>query len=108
LILLGDSSKTSPPINTVKFEWIAMDLHCEKPYSLNIRHIERGLLERVPLKTPRRLQNPQTLASAEANSDSDESEEENETENQVTTQSEAKPKSLKSSHCVIAFSTQNE
>jgi len=46
-IFLGDTAKTSPPIHSVKFEWIMMDLMCEFPYSLNIRHTEQGILETI-------------------------------------------------------------
>jgi hypothetical protein len=45
-VFLGDTSKTSPPLHCVKFEHVAMDLALESPYSLNIRHVEQGILEK--------------------------------------------------------------
>lgn len=35
-LLVADSSKTSPPIHSVKFEWVAMDMLCIPPFSLNM------------------------------------------------------------------------
>ncbi|PRP87141.1 DNA repair protein [Planoprotostelium fungivorum] len=43
-VYLADSSGTNPPITLTKFEHIHMDILCQKPFLLNIRHLERGIL----------------------------------------------------------------
>lgn len=35
-VFLGDTSKTNAPIQSVKFEWIAIDLMCKSPYHVNM------------------------------------------------------------------------
>lgn len=43
---IGDTSKTSPPLHCVKFEWVNMDMMCDGPYHVNmyVDHPQPSLL----------------------------------------------------------------